>query len=211
MLVWATLICFCIVGFRIVYAGMTGYVFLVWNLFLAWLPLLFADAAKLFHHKKNTIRFWIFGFLWLIFFPNASYIVTDFTHLNPWATVGVPQWFDFVLIASFAATGSLLGLCSLQTVKTITLERLGAFWSWFFLTAVSLLAGFGIYLGRYLRWNSWDVLLNPQELFSDIGTRIGQPLLHPQTWFISFLFGALILSSYVVFNHFCMYGRREAL
>ena len=161
MLGWLTLVCLCMLGFRVVYAGMTGYVFLLWNLFLAWLPLLFADAVHLFQEHRSRVRFWLFGFLWLIFFPNAPYIVTDFIHLDPWATVGVPWWFDFLLISSFAITGGMLGLCSLQTISQITSRWFGLFWSWLFMVVVSLLSGFAIYLGRYLRWNSWDVLFNP--------------------------------------------------
>ncbi len=206
---WLSLLCFCFVGFRVVYAGATGYVFLVWNLFLAWLPLLFADAVYLFEEQRNRARFWLFAFLWLIFFPNAPYIVTDFIHLDPWATVGVPWWFDFLLISSFAIAGGMLGLCSLQTMSKITGRRFGPFWSWGFMVVVSLLSGFGIYLGRYLRWNSWDVVLNPSELISDVGERISQPFLHPETWFISLLFGALVLSSYLVFAHFFEYRRQN--
>ena len=205
----ATLICFCLVGFRIVLAGRTGYLFLAWNLFLAWLPLLFADAAELFHRHRHAVRFWIFSFFWLIFFPNAPYIVTDFKHLLQRFSVlnlTVPWWFDFIMIAAFALTGIVLGLCSLQVMKKITFEKLGAFWSWLGMVGVSLLAGFGIYLGRYLRWNSWDVLLNPGELFHDIAVRLTQPLAHPETWLISFLFAALVLFSYVLFNACCTYS-----
>jgi uncharacterized membrane protein len=209
MLVWATLICFCFVGFRIVSVGMTNYLFLVWNLFLAWLPLLFADAAMLFHQHKNKFRFWIFTFLWFIFFPNAPYIVTDYIHINPWATIGIPWWYDFIMITIFAFTGILLGLCSLQTIKKLTVERLGLFWSWFFMVLVSFLSGFGIYLGRVLRWNSWDFISNPQELFSDIGMRFIDPISHPLAWFISLLFGALVISSYLIFDHFCVYRREH--
>lgn len=208
----ATLVCFCIVGFRIVIAGRTGYLFLAWNLFLAWLPLLFADAAELFHRHRHTVRFWISSFLWLIFFPNAPYIVTDFKHLLQRFSVlnlAVPWWFDFAMIGAFALTGIVLGLCSLQVMKTIALERLGAFWSWFGMVAVSLLAGFGIYLGRYLRWNSWDVLLNPGELLKDIAVRLTDPLAHPETWLISFLFAALVLFSHVVFTAFFRYSRKK--
>lgn len=205
LLEWATLFCLSFVGFRIVWAGMTGYIFLIWNLFLAWIPLFCADAVELFHQKRSKVRFWLFGFLWLIFFPNAPYIVTDFTHLDPWKTVGVPVWFDFGMVAAFALTGILLGLCSLQVMQKIVQERFQAFWSWFFITAVSLLTGFGIYLGRYLRWNSWDILFNPQELFKDIGDRLIQPIAHPVTWFISLLFASLVISSHLVFSHFCEY------
>jgi len=208
--VWATLVCVCVLALRVVYAGVTGYLFLLWNLFLAWLPLLFADAAQLFYVHRNKVRFWLFFFLWLIFFPNAPYILTDFAHLRFWATVGVPTWFDFLMIGAFAVTGILLGLASLQVAGKIFAERFGAFWSWFFLVAVSFLTGFGIYVGRYLRWNSWDVILHPRALVTDIvGGGLDQPLAQYQPWIFTFLFGALLLSSYLVFSHFCHYRHRH--
>ncbi len=208
MLAAATLFCFCFVGFRIVYAGRTGYIYLFWNLFLAWIPLLFAIAAEHFYNKKKpSSGFLIFGFFWMLFFPNAPYIVTDFSHLR--VSLSIPLWFDVVMIASFAGTGILLGLCSLQIMGRLTLQKFGAFWSWLFVVISSLLAGFGIYLGRYLRWNSWDVLLNPGQLFQDISNRILQPLSYPQTWFISFLFAALVISSFLIFTHFCEYRHRK--
>jgi len=206
MLAAATLICFCFVGFRVLFAGRTGYIFLIWNLFLAWMPLLFADAAELFHKKGNTVRFGVFSFLWVIFFPNAPYIVTDFKHL-----MMAPAWYDFIMISAFAATGAMLGLCSLQVMKRIIFEKFGVFWSRFGMVMISLLAGFGIYLGRYLRWNSWDIFFNPHELFADITNRLTQPLSYPLTWFISLLFAALVLFSHLVFSRLCEYkhGKKD--
>ncbi len=207
-LVMAMLLCVGIVGVRIVSAGRTGYLFLVWNLFLAFLPLLFAGAAELFHRKKSHIRFWIFSVLWLLFFPNAPYIVTDFVHLfgrGARVSLVIPWWFDFIMLTAFAVTGILLGLCSLQIMQRLVTGMFGKLRSWFFMVTVSLLTGFGIYLGRFLRWNSWDVLLNPLELLRDIGTRIVHPLAHAETWFISFLFGALVLSSFLIFDSCCRY------
>lgn len=210
MLLVPTLLCCCFVAFRVLLAGITGYVFLIWNIVLAWIPLLCAVAAEHFHTgKKQNFWCWFMSGLWLIFFPNAPYIVTDFVHLKPWASIGVPFWFDFMMLTVFAVTGILLGLCSLQIMRRVTVARVGAFWSWLFMVIISLLAGFGIYLGRYLRWNSWDVVANPQELLQDIGNRLTQPLSYPQTWFISMLFAALLLSSYLVFSHFCDYRHRR--
>jgi len=207
----ATLICLCIVCFRIVYAGKTGYIFLVWNLFLAGVPFLFASAAEHFHYKKSAIGFWIFSFLWLIFFPNAPYIVTDFTHLRPLVLSGVPFWFDVVMISSFAITGILFGLCSLKIMGRIMFERLGAFGSWLCVVAVALVSGFGIYLGRYLRWNSWDIFFYPNELFQDITERLAQPTTYQQALFTSLLFAALVLCSYVVFSHFFDYKHSKKI
>ncbi len=207
-LILATLFSSCILGFRIVYAGPTGYIFLFWNLFLAWVPFLYALAAEYFHRKKRSVAwYWIFIFLWLMFFPNAPYIITDFVHVSPWASIGVPLWFDVLMIASFAATGLLLGLCSLKIIERITVERLGIVWSWVFTVIVSLLAGFGVYLGRYLRWNSWDLIVSPNELFQDIGERVVQPMVHSYTWFVSVVFGALIIFLYLGFSRFCDYHR----
>ena len=143
------------------------FLFLVWNLFLAWIPYWIAISLKGFYKLTNS-KILSLGMVivWLLFFPNAPYILTDLLHLHN--RHPVPFWYDLMLIVSFAWTGLMLGLISLHEVrifiKNLYTEKL----SWLFTFSATVLCGFGIYLGRCLRWNSWDILTKPGLLIQDI-------------------------------------------
>lgn len=144
------------------------YRFLVWNLFLAVIPLGIAYVAFVYYElrrRKMDVLFLLLLITWLLFFPNAPYIVTDFVHLK--AKKGVPIWFDIVLLYSFSWNGLLAGLFSLRIMHLVISDRLNRFIGWLFVLAVLPLASFGIYLGRFQRWNSWDVVDNPRSLLVD--------------------------------------------
>ena len=113
------------------------------------------------------------GFLWLAFFPNAPYIVTDFIHLR-WR-YPVPIWYDVFLLAIAAWTGLFLATFSLRTMQQIVKTFLGTTASWLFTALVIGLSGLGIYLGRFLRWNSWDLLIQPGKVLSDIALLLITP------------------------------------
>ena len=141
-----------------------GYQFLLWNLLLAWIPALAALAAYRFHVRDRRPDF-VFGLcvlVWFLFFPNALYIVTDFVHLEH--RPPVPLWFDLLMIASFAWTGLCLGYLSLYLMQEIARARFGAGASWMFAMAMLALGSIGVYAGRVLRWNSWDVVRHPTSL-----------------------------------------------
>src|SRR6185369_5531260 len=105
--------------------------------------------------------------LWLLFLPNAPYILTDILHLT--RTSDAPAWYDLALLLSCSGTGLLLGYLSLIDVQTIVARSFGLAWSWIFAMVSLVLSGFAIYLGRFLRWNSWDVLIEPTRVFEIIG------------------------------------------
>ncbi len=149
--------------------------FLVWNLALAWIPLLLA-VTLLAAHRANVPGILLGAGLavWLVFLPNAPYIVTDYVHLAP--DTQVPLWFDFVLLGNFAAGGLLLGFASVYLVQVIVSERLGAIAGWTLSTAVLALSAVGIYIGRVLRLNSWDVLRERDALGSLAFARLEDPL-----------------------------------
>jgi uncharacterized membrane protein len=107
----------------------------------------------------------VFG-LWLLFLPNAPYIVTDFLHLKH--KPPVPLWFDLVLLFSFAGTGLLLGLLSLHNMQQALTARLSARWAQWLIGGAIALSGFGIWLGRFQRWNSWDIFTRPDALLADL-------------------------------------------
>ena len=178
-------------------ALMTGrgiFLFLVWNLFLAVIP--FAISTML-GTARGPLRARLLvpvGAAWLLFFPNAPYILTDLFHLERRA--GVPLWYDLALILSCAWNGLMLAYASLADMQRLVQLRLGTGAGWAFATLALLLSSFGIYLGRYLRFNSWDVLANPLTLFFDIVNRILHPFSFPGTWGVTLVFGLFLLVGY---------------
>lgn len=173
--------------------------FLIWNLFLAWLPYL-SSLWIVSLHRRNPDRWWyllIPGALWLIFLPNAPYIITDLWHLDN--RPPVPMWYDIGLLATFAWTGLFLAVASLNTIQNIVREYLGGFLSWLFAFGVMGLSGLGIYLGRFLNWNSWDLITSPQDVFADIITRLIHPIHYAQTYGVTLLFAAFFLVCYLMF------------
>ena len=160
--------CIMLVGARVAYSDTPYYTFLIWNLFLAWIPLIFAYLAYTFSAKRTLLYFLmpLFTLVWLAFFPNAPYIITDMQHLaNGWN--GVPIWYDVILLIWFSWTGLLLGIFSLYLMQEVVKKTFGRFLGWALVFSVSLLSSIGVYLGRFLRWNSWDILNNPIEILSD--------------------------------------------
>ncbi len=177
---------------RALVTGVPWFYFLIWNLLVAWLPFLLAELA--FCGPKRPLFLLPAGFLWLIFLPNAFYIVTDLIHLRPFA--GVPLWYDAFLLFAFALTGVLLGLLSLQRMQALVAARFGAPLGWLFVAGVLALSSFGIYVGRFLRWNSWDIFTSPRLLLVDIGQHLLTPQLGFRTAVVSGLLFAIILLMY---------------
>jgi uncharacterized membrane protein len=182
-----------IVG-RVLMTGHLTFLFLIWNLFLAVIPFALSTLLGIAQGPLQTRMLVPVGAAWLLFFPNAPYILTDLFHLD--ARPGVPQWYDLALILSCAWNGLMLAYASLSDMQRLVQARLG-FWSgWVFATVALLLSSFGIYLGRYLRFNSWDVLANPLTLFYDIVNRILHPFSFPGTWGVTLVFGLFLLVGY---------------
>jgi uncharacterized membrane protein len=174
LLAGASLVCAMLLAGRMAVTDSPHYRFLAWNLFLAWIPVVFAYVALL-TSQRRTLLFVIvpvFAFLWLIFFPNAPYILTDLQHLALDVT-NVPVWFDVLLLIWFSWTGFLLGIVSLYVMHNIVAGAFGRWPGWIFVLAVAGLSSLGIYVGRFLRFNSWDVLQSPSELAVTI---LGQAL-----------------------------------
>lgn len=152
--------------FRLSYSGTPYFSFLIWNLFLALIPLAVSTL-----YKWGQIRFPGFGWLgfcllfWLPFFPNAPYIVTDLIHLRH--PLNMPVWFDALLIFAFALCGLMAGFLSLWDFEVAIAQRLNRLYGAVFALLVLFLSGVGIYLGRFLRWNSWDVLRHPRAVLRD--------------------------------------------
>ena len=184
---------------RAVYDGSAAHFGLQWNLFLAWLPMLGALIAYNLG-KRYGKRAWplILPFLglWLLFFPNAPYILTDFIHLRP--SGDVPLWYDLILVVTYALTGVFLGLVSLYLMQSLVHRAFGALASWIFTLGVLALTGFGVYLGRFPRWNSWDLLTDPSALLADIWSRLSNPLANGKVFVFSMLFSLCLAAMYFV-------------
>ena len=196
-LAFATAVCLGLLALRVTYSHRLEYAYLAWNLFLAWLPMLCALAAYN-AGKRRTRLSWLVvagcALAWLLFFPNAPYLLTDILHLQPRADA--PLWFDLVLILAFAWTGFMLGLISLVLMQALVRRAAGAAASWAFAVAVLGLTGFGIYLGRFLRWNSWDVFFSPGSLLADMIQPLLHPIVHARTIAFSGLFSLFLVSAY---------------
>lgn len=188
----AAIICFLASIFRFVYTDTKVFLFLNWNLFLAFIPWVLSNIIILNPSiQRNKPLVFLLIISWLIFFPNAPYIFTDLFHLK--SKAGMPVWFDLILILSFAWTGLLVGFISLWDIETIISNYIHKKIIPLLSGILLILASFGIYIGRYLRWNSWDIIHKPFELFYDINDRLINPFDHSRTWGMT-LFTGLFLN-----------------
>jgi len=182
-----------ILAVRIRFTGTDQYSFMVWNLFLAAVPLLWSSMLG---RTVGALKFWVFATLWLLFFPNAPYVVTDFIHLHPKSHSAVPNWYDVGMLANFGVLALMFGLLSMRRVHAALEQRLGSVSAAIAISGCAILSGFGIYLGRFLRWNSWDIVTRPHLLLADIVDRVIDPLSHPRTWVFTLMYGGTILLVY---------------
>ena len=157
-MVMSSLLALSFLAARLAYTDSSAMRFLAFNLLLAWIPL--ATAMVLDRQTSpGRLRLLVLGATWLLFFPNAPYLVTDLIHLKP--RTGVPLWFDIAMLGSFAWCGMILGGRSLSIAQSVFVRHFGSHMRWPFATGVALLTGLGIYVGRFLRLNSWDAVLDP--------------------------------------------------
>ncbi len=182
---------------RIIFTGQLYFVFLAWNLFLAWIP--FAVSQNLSKVTGRWKTFFLVG-LWLLFLPNAPYIITDFLHLKP--RPPIPYWYDILLLFSASLNGLLLGILSLLAVERFLLKRYGNRISGLIILSSFFLCSFGIYMGRYLRWNSWDIITNPGGIAADILERVFNPFDHFGAWSVTVLFGVFFCTLYYSIKNF---------
>ena len=195
---FASAVSVALVAVRIIWTRDFIYGSLVWNLFLAWVPLVFALLARS-EFKPGASRSWRFGGFaaaWLLFFPNAPYIFTDVIHLTTYFYRHF--WIDLVLILLCALTGLVLGFVSLFLMQGLVRRLFGGLASWLFIVAVATLSGFGIYLGRFLRFNSWDVVWKPLALSRGIGRWAANPLAHSNSYAFPMLFALFLFIAYLM-------------
>ena len=171
------------------------YAFLLWNVLLAWIPYL-ASLCVLVLYQRGRKRLWLVpAAVWLVFLPNAPYMVTDLLHLGE--RLPIPLWYDIGLLTTFALAGLCLAFASLRTIQTVIQQSVGAAAGWLCALAAIGLSGFGIYLGRFLKFNSWDVLTQPDDVALVIARRMLYPQL--QTYGVTLMFAAIVFVFYLVF------------
>lgn len=175
--------------------------FLLWNLFLAWVPLVLAlYLASILRRKSwSSWEALIVSLLWLLFLPNSLYLVSDFIHIQDVASVNVV--YDVVMFTSFIYTGLILGMSSLYLVHLELRARLRSGAAAWLIGLILLVCSFAIYLGRDLRWNTWDVLLSPAGLLFDVSERVLHPGTYPDMFVTVIGFFVLFASMYLVAWH----------
>jgi uncharacterized membrane protein len=198
-LTFASIVSVGLVFARIAWTGHLRYAFLVWNLFLAWLPLVFSLLAsqELQHETVKRWRFVGLAGVWLLFFPNAPYILTDVIHLKH-DFFYLHFWLDLTLILSCALTGLVLGFVSLYIMQSLVRRLAGRLWSWIFVAVTAGLSSFGVYVGRFLRFNSWDVFLRPGHIYRGLDAWKDSPMLNHVSAAFLVLFALFLFISYVM-------------
>jgi uncharacterized membrane protein len=173
-LLLASLICCALLVARRIAAGEMKFSFLPGNLLLAWIPLIFALIVYELRARRSQ-RWGVLAtcaLIWFLFYPNAPYLITDLVHIK--TRPPIPRWFDLVLMMSFAWTGLFLGNLSLYLMQEAVRAWRGRAWSWAFAIAMLALGALGVFVGRFWRWNSWQVVTNPFGLAGDAFRRLGK-------------------------------------
>jgi len=191
------------------YYDASPFWFLNWNLLLAWLPLLFAVWLVRYLRSSSWISWSGAGLtlLWLGFLPNSFYLVTDFIHLD-YANPTQVLYYVMMLFA-FGLTGMLLGFFSLYLVHRELLKRLKTTNAHLWIGVVLLLCSFAVYLGRYLRWSTWDIVLHPIGVVFDVSDRIINPVAYGQTFQVTALFFILLVGTYFAFWQLAAAGQEH--
>ncbi|NSL89070.1 DUF1361 domain-containing protein [Chitinophaga solisilvae] len=179
---------------RIAHTGSYLRISLVWNLFLAYIP--FAITRRMERNPaeiKNRYTWYSYFIVWLLFIPNSPYILTDLFHLFDG---GVPLWFDLFVIFSFAWNGMMLGYISIRSMENLWRTRHTRWPAWLFTFPVMLLCGMGVYIGRYLRYNSWDVVKDPLTLLGDMRDILLHPIENKSAWAFTICMGIFLSLMY---------------
>lgn len=166
--------------------------YLMWNLLLAWVPF----GLSLWLRKLLRTQSWanwlplVVTAVWLGFLPNTFYMLTDYIHLQD--VPRVDQIYDVAMFTALIATGVSLGFASLAIVHIELRRRLSATSAWRVVALILFLTSFAIYVGRDLRWNTWDIITSPAGILFDISERIINPTAHSQTFVITATYFVLL-------------------
>jgi uncharacterized membrane protein len=213
MLALAASGCILLLGLRFAISGKMAYMYLIWNLALAIAPYVIAAAgvhllARAGEGRRKALIAIPVAALWLVFYPNAPYIFTDFIHVinrtylraapSEWLGLKALLWYDLLMNAAFAFIGHFIGLVSMWLIHEGFAEAWGKRPARVLVGAAILLSGFGIYLGRFSRLNSWDVLLDPKRVFDEVA----EATVDPKAILFSAAFSLFILCTYAALDVF---------
>lgn len=188
-----TLFCLSLWLVRYLISGTNTFRFLHWNLFLAFVPWALSSILLIWK-VKNKVMLPLLLVSWLLFLPNAPYIFTDLIHLRE--RPSAPYWYDMVLILSYAWTGLMFGIMSIIDIEKVAKKYVNGSVSNLMVFGVLFLSSFGIYLGRFLRLNTWDVVSNPMGVLASIGRPFLDPITHWRVWGVTLLMGILLNMMY---------------
>jgi uncharacterized membrane protein len=181
---------------RIAYTGQLTFIFLVWNLFLAYVPYVLSTWLQ---YKpgwlENRWKFAAAFICWLLFIPNSFYIITDLYHLHIYSNM--PVWYELALILSFAWNGLLLGILSVRQMERMVRLHFNYRNELLFVYPIMWLNAFGVYIGRYLRFNSWDIIASPFGLMLDIADIMLHPIAYKSAWGMVFCYSFLMSFIYI--------------
>ena len=180
---------------RVFISPKTNYLFFIWNLFLAWIPYLIGIYLPVAYYKmKSKVVAYFLFVIWFLFWPNSPYILTDLLHLKQ--KQNIPLWFDLGLILSFAWAGLMLGYISLIEIQNLIRKRTNRTVSWIFASFMLLIGALGIYIGRYGRLNSWDIL-NPDKLYTTLFMHFNDNLMRLDMLGMTFMYGIFLFLGYI--------------
>ncbi|MBU1142649.1 MAG: DUF1361 domain-containing protein [Firmicutes bacterium] len=156
-------------------------IFLGWNIFLATLVFLFSELyVYLDKTKKRKIYLLVILTLYVLFFPNTLYVLTDFIHLENYDffadypstyVMMSSDWFVFMHITIGALYAAKLGISSIKKLEPYIFQSLKKY-KYLILSALFLLSSLGIFIGRFLRFNSWQIF-DVFSILNGVFTHIG--------------------------------------
>lgn len=193
---------------RCMYARNLHFLFLAWNLLLAWIPYAISVLFNRIVHEQKWNQALVF-FCWFIFFPNALYLLTDLIHLENESNI--PKWFDAVLLFSASLLGLFLAFVSLFRVERYLILLFERKRAGMIVLFILFFGSFGVYLGRFLRWNSWDIIRNPIGLATDMIERILFPIAYLHAWGITLILSVLFYLIYQSIKKLPGFLSREAI
>ena len=186
-----------LVFLRFIFTQQQDFFFLVWNLGLAWIPFALSVVLWRYYREHRSVLFWVLTLVWLLFLPNAFYLLTDLVHLKH--SLEISFWFDLFMIMSFVWNGLLLGVLSVRLMHDLLERYVGVQMGWILVQGILFLNAIGIYLGRFLGFNSWDIVANP----SNVGGYLANQLVGPESSlrsyalvFFFYLFFALVYATF---------------
>lgn len=195
-----------LIACRIYFSGSLLFIFLLWNIFLAWLPYMLSAYLSEKKPMAGKTR-WAVFLGWLLFFPNSLYIVTDLVHLE--IDTSIPKWFDTILLFSSSIMGLMMAFVSLFRTERFLIRQFGKRPVPYLMGGILFLGSFGVYLGRFLRWNSWDVISHPVGLLAAVAKRVVFPFDHLYTWGVTLLLTMLFYLLYMAVKNIPAYAGRE--